>query len=198
MSEEGYIKYQCIWDDSSIEIPTPMLKSLNLLRRKLIDLSLLGAYENGIGYGNISSRNDVATFFITGSATGGKAILDPDDYALVKNWQFHKNQLSCTGKTKASSESLTHAAIYESSSEIRSVVHVHSREMWDQYVNKLPTSLAKVGFGTPEMAYEIKRLLANKDNLEKGIVIMGGHREGILTFGRSLDEAGHRLLKYYP
>ena len=197
MNGEGYVKYHCIWDESPLEIPAPLLKSLNLWRKKLYDLSLIGVYENGIGYGNISIKNDELTFFITGSATGRKELLHPDDYALVKDWKFHKNQLTCSGKTKSSSESLTHAAIYESDSEIRSVVHVHSEKMWDKYLNRVPTSSAKVDYGTPEMAFEIKRLLANKNNIEKGIVIMGGHKDGILTFGRNLDEAGSSLLKYY-
>lgn len=197
MKDEGYIKYCCIWNDSLIEIPSLLLNSLNAWRKKLFDLSLIGIYEGGIGYGNISIRNEDDTFFVTGSATGGKSVLHKDDYALVHDCDFKKNQLSCTGKTKASSESLTHAAIYESSPEIRSVIHVHSDRMWNYYLNILPTTFVDVEFGTPEMAFELKRLLNNRENIQKGIVVMGGHKEGIITFGRDLDQSGNCILKYY-
>lgn len=197
MSDEGYIKYQCIWNDFPIKIPEPVLLALNQWRKKLYDLSLIGAYDNGIGYGNISIRNDAASFFITGSATGDKSVLTPEEYALVDEWHFKKNQLRCTGKTKASSESLTHAAIYESVPEIRSVIHVHSEEMWSHFLNRKPTSSAEVEFGTPEMAFEIKRLLSDKEIIDSGMVVMGGHREGIISFGKNPDEAGNNLLNYY-
>lgn len=197
MSDEGYIKYRCIWNDSPIEIPGSTLDSLNTWREKLYDLSLIGASENGIGYGNISIRNKDETFFITGSATGGKSVLSKDDYALVLEWQFESNQLICRGKTKASSESLTHAAIYESDIRIGSVIHVHLRSLWNQLLNKIPTTKATAEYGTPEMALEIQQLLKDINNRNMGIVAMGGHEEGILTFGRNIQEAGNRLLTYY-
>lgn len=197
MSNEGYVKYKCNWDASPIEIPEPLLKSLNLWRNKLYELSLIGAYENGIGYGNISIRNDGISFFVTGSATGIKAVLQPDDYALVHDWHFHKNELSCTGKTKSSSESLTHAAIYESDPDIHSIVHVHSETIWNYYLNKLPTSFPEIEYGTPGMAFEIKRLLQIKKNMDHGVIIMGGHKDGILSFGRNLDEACNRMINLF-
>lgn len=197
MSDEGYIKYQCRWNDSPIEIPGSTLDSLNTWRKKLYDYSLIGAYDNGIGFGNISVRNKNDSFFITGSATGGKSILNQDDYALVEAWQFESNQLICRGKTKASSESLTHAAIYESDIEIGAVIHVHSRLLWNQLLNKIPTTSATVEYGTPGMAWEIQRLLKDDNNRNTGIVAMGGHEEGILTFGRNIHEAGNKLLTYY-
>jgi ribulose-5-phosphate 4-epimerase/fuculose-1-phosphate aldolase len=196
MNGEGYIKYNCIWEDSPIEIPAPVLESLGVWREKLYHLSLIGVYENNIGYGNISIRNKDGTFIITGSATGGKATLEPDDYALVQEWQIEKNRLVCSGKTKASSESLSHAAIYDAVPEVRAVVHVHSEDLWKRYLHKFPTTEASIEFGTPEMALEIMRVLQNKNNIAGGIVIMGGHREGILTFGRDLDAAGKRLMHY--
>ncbi len=197
MKDEGYIKYKCIWQDASIAVPESVFRLLNLWREKLFGLSLIGMYENGIGFGNISVKNDDGSFFITGSATGGKPVLELDDYAMVTKWNFEKNQLHCTGKTKASSESLTHAAIYESNNKISSVIHVHATGIWKNFLKKMPTTGEEILYGTPEMAIGIKNLLENKDNIEKGIVVMGGHEEGILTFGKDLDEAGDRILEYY-
>ena len=197
MKDEGYIKFKCLWSNEPIAIPGSVFRSLNLWREKLCGLSLIGMYENGIGFGNISVKNDDDSFFITGSATGGKPVLELCDYAMVDNWDFERNQLHCIGETKASSESLTHAAIYESNNNVRSVIHVHSMCIWKNFLDKLPSTGEEILFGTPEMAIGIKNLLKNKDNIRKGIVVMGGHEEGILTFGKDLDEAGDRILKYY-
>lgn len=196
MTEKGYIKYNCIWNNLPIKISESELNSLNLWRKKLYEKSLIGIYNNGIGFGNISLKTNLG-FFITGSATGGKRFLYAGDYALVTNWQFDKNQLYCTGKTKASSESLTHAAIYESDNEINAVIHVHSAKMWDFYLNKLPTTAKEIEYGTPEMAMEFKKLLKDKSVIEIGIVVMGGHEEGLVSFGKSLKIAGNQILKYY-
>ncbi|MBN1599054.1 MAG: class II aldolase/adducin family protein [Bacteroidales bacterium] len=197
MNNEGYIKFDCIWKNESIDIPAEIFHSLNSWRDKLYNLSLIGVYQNGISYGNLSIKNSDGTFYITGSATGRKRFLSYNDYALVSEWHFEKNSLICNGKTKASSESLTHAAIYEADNTIKAVIHIHSEDIWNNLLNKIPATGMDIDYGTPEMAYELKRILVNKNNVLKSIIIMGGHREGILAFGESLDFAGDIILKNY-
>jgi hypothetical protein len=63
--------------------------------------------------------------------------------------------------------------------------------------NKIPTTDPEVEFGTPEMAGEIKRLMEQREVRIEKIIVMGGHKEGLITFGRDLDEAGEVLLKYF-
>ena len=65
--------------------------------------------------------------------------------------------------------------------------------MWDNYLNDLPTTDKKAEFGTPEIAFEIS-ILANQPS---GIIIMGGHPEGIITYGKTLNEAEEFILKYF-
>jgi ribulose-5-phosphate 4-epimerase/fuculose-1-phosphate aldolase len=115
----------------------------------------------------------------------------------VLDYDIEKNYVKCTGKVKASSESLTHAAVYESDPAVQAVIHTHHDRMWKMLKNKLPTTDPQVEFGTPEMAHEIKRLMQQKEVRIEKIIVMGGHKEGIITFGRDLDEAGEVLLKYY-
>jgi ribulose-5-phosphate 4-epimerase/fuculose-1-phosphate aldolase len=197
MNEEGYIKFECVWQDSPVDIPVDLLNSLNAWRNKLYRLSLVGAYTNGVGFGNISIKKEPTSFYITGSATGVKPNLDSSDYAWVTKWEIKNNRLFCTGKTRASSESLTHAAIYASASHIHAVIHIHSENMWNYYRNLIPTTSSRVEFGTPEMALEMMRLLKKLNFPDKGLLVMGGHREGILAFGKTLDEAGNHLLDHY-
>lgn len=197
MMDEGYIKFRCNWSNTGISIPYTLIHPMTDWRKKLYDLSLIGMYDNGIGFGNISIRKNNGTFFITGSATGGKSKLLADDYALVTQWKFKENLLDCIGKTKASSESLTHAAIYESFKNIGAVIHIHNEHMWNYYLQKLPATSEEIQYGTPEMALAIQNLLKENINRAHGIFVMGGHREGIISFGKNMDEAGNRILDYY-
>ena len=94
------------------------------------------------------------------------------------------------GPIKASSESLTHAAIYECSADIKAVIHIHHKEFWDKALNVIPTSSNSVPYGTPEMANEIFRLYKETDFSTNKIMAMAGHDEGIIAFGNTLAEAG--------
>jgi L-ribulose-5-phosphate 4-epimerase len=197
MIDEGYIKFNISWENKPAPIPHDMFAVLEKWRSKLYRRKLVGIYDDGIGFGNISSRYKLLQFFITGSATGHKEKLLPYDYALVTSWSIEDNMLNCLGETKASSESLSHAVLYVSNENIGSVIHVHSKEMWEHYRNVLPTTNKEVSYGTPEMAGEIFRLL-HKDNFpDSGMIVMGGHEEGILVYGPTLDDAGKLLLEHF-
>jgi L-ribulose-5-phosphate 4-epimerase len=51
--DEGYIKFQAQWQRAS-SLPIESLQDLIQQRDNLHRLGLIGVYENGIGYGNIS------------------------------------------------------------------------------------------------------------------------------------------------
>jgi L-ribulose-5-phosphate 4-epimerase len=194
--DEGYIKFRCIWNEAK-PISKNQLIEINKWRDTLYNLGLIGAYNNGIGFGNISIRSDDQTFIITGSATGGLKTLNENHYTLVNEYDLIQNSLICSGPIKASSESLSHAVIYECSRETNAVIHIHNLEMWENNIHKVPTTREDISYGTVEMANEIKRLFINTNvNIEK-IIVMAGHKEGIVTFGKTLDEAGEILLKRF-
>ena len=88
-----------------------------------------------------------------------------------------------------SSESLTHAAIYESDPTISAVIHCHDSVSWATLLDRAPTTSKSVAYGTPEMAYEIMRLFTVSDVRNTGIFAMGGHEAGIVTFGKDLEDA---------
>jgi L-ribulose-5-phosphate 4-epimerase len=137
------------------------------------------------------------TFLITGAATGKLKKLDGRHYVLVNSYDFRENRLTCTGPIKASSESLTHAAVYECSPVTNAVIHVHNKEMWERLLDKIPSTNSEIEYGTPEMAGEIKRLFDETSVASEKILVMGGHPEGIISFGATLDEAGKSLLKLF-
>jgi ribulose-5-phosphate 4-epimerase/fuculose-1-phosphate aldolase len=193
--DEGYIKFNCEWVKSK-PLSFDQLRVINEWRYKMFVHDLVGVYDNGIGYGNLSIRFGNSGFIITGSATGEIEQLTEQHYTLVTEFSLEKNSLVCKGPIKASSESLSHAVIYDCSPKTNSVIHIHHLAMWNKYIYKIPTTSKNIAFGTPEMANEIKRLFIETDVSSKKIFVMGGHPEGIIAFGKSPDEAGEILLNF--
>lgn len=196
MDEKGYIKFNCSRIKSN-PIPLSKLIEINKWRNKLYYLDLIGVYGNGISFGNISIRvNNLEQFIITGSATGSIKSLDGSHYAKVVDFDLEKNSLICEGPIKASSESLTHAVIYQIDKKINAVIHVHNLNLWKKLINRIPTTSKKAEYGTPEIAKEVIRLFKETDVKNKRILVMKGHKEGIVSFGKDLNEAGKIILNY--
>ncbi|MFA6569896.1 MAG: class II aldolase/adducin family protein [Bacteroidota bacterium] len=193
INSEGIIKFNCDWLETP-PISFPQFEEINLQRQILHNLDLIGEYSDGLGYGNLSIRRDETSFFITASQTGGIPHLGIEHYTLVTKWDIYKNYLKCEGPAKASSESLTHAAIYALSPEIGAVVHVHTFKGWLMLLNKIPTSNPNIKYGTPAMAYEIFRLYRESNLRQEKILVMAGHREGIISFGNDINDAASALL----
>jgi ribulose-5-phosphate 4-epimerase/fuculose-1-phosphate aldolase len=190
-----YIKFTC--EQAATEITRfGALAELNAYRRKLLHLRVIGVNANGIGFGNLSIRDSATkNFYITGSATGRKPELTLADCARVVGYDFEKNWLRYEGSAIPSSESLTHAAVYESDAKAGSVIHCHDSKLWAALLNKAPTSSKAVDYGTPEMACEVTRLFKVTDVQSRKILVMAGHEGGIVAFGKDLDEAFVALMR---
>jgi L-ribulose-5-phosphate 4-epimerase len=194
MDEKGYLKFQCHWSKSG-PIEEELIKDLNSWRNKLYRKGWIGALPNGIGFGNISIRVIGNIFLITGTETGKLQVLTNEHYSKVVAYNLEKNAITCIGPVKASSESLSHAAIYNKIHSVNAIFHIHSKELWERLKNVEPTTAPEVEYGTPEMAREIVRLFKETDLAKKKVIVMGGHEDGIICFGNDLDEAGDRLLQ---
>ena len=109
-----------------------------------------------------------------------------------------RNSLRSKGESPPSSEALTHAALYQVRSSIRGVVHVHSHAIWTAWKDRLPTTKDDVAYGTTEMAYEMIRLHKRNALADLGVIVMGGHQDGVIAFGRSLADAAGEILKLMP
>jgi len=195
MLDEGYIKYQSYWSETPAPDPAAALL-LEKWRLPLFAAGLVGHYkELGVGYGNISVRSrDPRQFLITGTQTGHIASTTEQHYSLVTDYDIERNEVRCSGPVQASSEAMTHAAIYELDPSIAAIVHVHSKALWDEHRNSLPTTSPDVAYGTPEMATEFRRLHADTTFGSQGIAVMGGHEEGLIGIGESLEKAAARIL----
>ncbi len=195
MADEGYIKFHCRWTPSPA-LPAHQLAGLIYWRQRLYDAGLIGAYPDGVGFGNISRRWQGHQFVISGSATGRMPVLGTQHFALVTDFDIPNNSLQCKGPVKASSESLSHAAVYQACPEVGAVVHIHSLDLWQHSLNLLPTTDPLAPYGTPDMALAIADLLqAPWLRHRQKLLVMGGHREGLIAFGADVAEAGKVVLE---
>ena len=194
---DGFVKFNCHWNQSGPVISDEQFEIINTWREILFNMDLIGAYENGVGFGNLSMRiNNSNQFVITGSATGEIPELEPGHYVKVSSVNLDDNAVQCVGPLKASSESLTHAAIYMADPDANAVIHVHCIDLWNKLIHKSPTTNPSMDYGTIALAKDIFRLFSESDVIEKRIIIMAGDRAGILTFGHDMDEAANVLLSH--
>ncbi|TAL70422.1 MAG: class II aldolase/adducin family protein [Bacteroidetes bacterium] len=192
---EGVIKFNCKWiKDKPLQLS--LLNDIIHWRNHLFALNFIGIGQDGIGYGNISIRYKSNQFIISGSQTGNKEIADENDFTLVTFFALEKNLIHCKGPVQASSESLTHAAIYSACEEANAVLHIHNLKIWNELKNKIPTTPEYAEYGTSELANEIIKLFESSDIIKHKILVMGGHPEGIISFGKNLEEAFQILEKY--
>jgi ribulose-5-phosphate 4-epimerase/fuculose-1-phosphate aldolase len=195
--DEGYIKYKSFWTEAPVPaVAAAATDELDTWRRPLRKAGLIGQYEQlGIGYGNISLRcGEPGQFLISGTQTGDVVNTNKTHYSLVTEYNTYANIVCCVGPVQASSEAMTHAALYGLDVNIGAIVHVHSQVLWLNLMNKLPTTGADVAYGTPQMANEFRRLYRDTEFREKGLAVMAGHDEGLLSFGATLEEAAVKIL----
>ncbi|MDH3441996.1 MAG: class II aldolase/adducin family protein [Gammaproteobacteria bacterium] len=195
MIDEGVIKFEARWRESP-PLALPEITELLEWRKPLFDAGLIGhlaAFD--VGYGNLSARvGDSDRFVISGSQTGHIARPDARHFALVTRFSVDANSVDSVGPVTASSESLTHAAIYALSASIRAVVHVHSEELWVGLASSLASTREGIAYGTPHMALEFARLYDETSFAESGVARMAGHEGGLISFGISVQQAAERIL----
>jgi ribulose-5-phosphate 4-epimerase/fuculose-1-phosphate aldolase len=202
MSEtEGVIKFQLDFK-TAVSLPQAELSELSAWRDVMVQLQMIGQTPEryaGYGFGNISRRYPLDgcpnAFLISGTQTGGAATLTPEQFATVLNCYPEENRVLAEGPMRPSSESMTHGVIYALAPEVNWIMHAHSPHIW-QAVSRLgiPETKEAVSYGSPEMSAEVVRLFAETAVSQNRIFSMAGHEDGIVTFGKTAEEAGHVLL----
>lgn len=194
---EGVIKFKLEWKKKPLPSDADTIK-LVMFRNMLSSKGLIGADKDGIGYGNISMLyKSAGKFIISGSGTGVVKSARKFHFTLVNNTDLSRNEVSCTGLYPASSESITHSMIYKLSPNIQSVIHIHNLKLWKRLLKKVPATSENITYGTPQMAYDIKRLWNRSVLKEMKILAMAGHEGGIIVFGEKIEDAYELLMEYF-
>jgi L-ribulose-5-phosphate 4-epimerase len=196
--DEGVIKFDCRWTAGTItDAAHEVLADLIEYRQLLFKRNLIGVYPDGIGFGNISHRVAAGSeqFVISASQTGHLTTVSKDDFALVTKYDINENWVECRGAKKASSESLTHAMIFEAFPNAGAIIHVHNNDAWQRLQGTVPTTASTVPYGTPAMAAEVVRLKNDAALGDAKFFVMAGHEDGIIAFGADLPSAYDVLME---
>lgn len=209
MIDEGAIKFHADHEEKPLVARRFGAVACQLIawREILGHLGLVGQdpkLYGGFGYGNVSGRSGPPAaprhrrpFLITGTQTSGQPCISLQDFCLVERYDLRRNRVVSQGMILPSSESMTHGAIYDLGSHIRFVFHSHCPILWRHADRlRLPTTDRQVAYGTPEMGREVERLYRTTHLADVRILAMGGHEDGIVSFGRSAEEAGQVTLRY--
>jgi len=193
--DEGVIKY----DQSKFVRTAPLPKHeyavIERYRKILNRADLIGAYESGLGFGNISLRKNYThllktaapQFIITGTQTGHLPDLGGEHYTMIVDFDLDAFSVTARGSVAASSETATHAAVYKVSPYIKCVIHIHQYEIWKAMIKENYPSTSKwIPYGTYEMAVAVKGLIGDGG---QGCLVMKGHEEGVIVYGPNISSA---------
>ncbi|MCL1991751.1 MAG: class II aldolase/adducin family protein [Spirochaetes bacterium] len=188
-AEEGVLKY--IQEHSHAAdvagANVPGWTELNDARNRLFALGLVGVTPAGIGYGNLSVRTEAGQFIISGTGTGARPVLGAGDYCLVSSFDIEKNRVVSAGPVQASSEAMTHGAVYRAGANINCVIHVHSRAIFDGMKrDSYAATPQSAAYGTPEIALAIAGCIRGSAS---GEIVLLGHDEGVITYGETVEKA---------
>lgn len=196
MEIEGIIKYKTKRHDRVNKLNPHDIEQLNYWRNILYEINLIGEYkEHRVGFGNISERIDKKAFIISSSQTGSIQNTTTRDYSIVENFELDSFEIEMSGELPASSESLTHAAIYESNPDCNFIIHIHHKKIWELLIkNNRPSVPATVKYGTIEMA----NFFREKPALNQAqCFAMEGHEDGIIIFANSIKDCGQKTLETF-
>ena len=206
---DGVRKFKAIAEKWTAQIEENYLPELTMWRSIFVIFFLIGKDAESVGYGNISRRipgdngGRGLEFIITASQTGHLKQLSVADYVHVTRSIPEQNIVYYVPGTfdpehrKPSSETMTHFGVYDALPDANFVFHVHSKIIWDaRYRLNIPETPTNVPYGTPAMAAATRALLAKPGVAEGKIMAMGGHRDGIVTWGKIANEAGLTVLDY--
>lgn len=200
--KEGYYKFTAV-RSGMLHLAGAEIEGLNAWRGRLRELGMVGVFETGelagVGFGNLSRRTGPG-FLITATRTGPILALAPRDYCEVVSVEMERNRvsfLSMDPGVTPSSECMTHAALYAADALIGAVMHVHHPVLWNRLLDRYPTTARSVEYGTPAMGRELARLFVESELPRRRVAVMGGHEDGVIVFGRDVDEAGRILIDVY-
>ncbi|HUX22792.1 MAG TPA: class II aldolase/adducin family protein [Spirochaetia bacterium] len=189
MKNDGTIKFSIAKFEETAPHSHRVWREIEAYRSRFHRAGLIGFDEaSGFGFGNISSRGEGTDFVITATQTGHLLQLDGRHYCRVTHADFERNQLSCSGPAKPSSEALSHAAFY-TRPQVGAVVHVHNRLFWHKLIAGACLSTpAEVSYGSPELYRIIAEIMNDPTRELPALLVTIGHQDGVFAAGRDLEE----------
>lgn len=199
-ASEGVIHFDLRFTQSDLPAECE-LGRLQQARARLFAAGLVGrdpARYEGLGFGNLSERvGEGMRFIVSGSQTGGLTRLEREHYALVTEADPERNFIHAMGGCPPSSESLTHALLYQLGAEVGGVVHGHSPGLWTAADRlRLPVTPASAPYGSVAMVRAVRELWHSGQLARVAGFVMLGHQDGVVAFGADVVQATDLLFDW--
>jgi methylthioribose-1-phosphate isomerase len=199
---EGVVRYRTRHAEAPLPLALqPVVEVLDGWRARLKGLGLVGqdgVRYGGVGWGNVSARLEGERFLISGTQTGGLERTDARHYVVVDRCDDAAagGEVWSRGPVAPSSEAMSHAALYAARPEARFVLHGHAPALWRRgQALGLPATPEGVEYGTVAMARAFREVLSAQPPGQPGVLVMGGHEDGVVSWGATAEDAGRVLLE---
>jgi ribulose-5-phosphate 4-epimerase/fuculose-1-phosphate aldolase len=115
----------------------------------------------------------------------------------VKSFDIAGNSIVSRGLIQASSESMTHGAVYRAGRGVNCVIHIHSKKIFDGMLqDDYPFTPKALAFGTPEIALAIGKCV-EKIGSDEDKIVLAGHDGGIIAYGANIERSLHSILELH-
>lgn len=183
--KDGYIKFRIDHQNAKPVCTDENIAELLKFRTEIFDRGWIGVLPDGVGFGNLSVRQE-NHFIITGNATGKHRMLNSTYFARILNYDTKSNICTSEGPLKPSSESGTHAVIYDVLPDINVILHIHNTEIWKKIIENGFSTAENIEYGTPKMAEAVKKLVQQPEVRNARLFAMKGHENGLVFFGEKI------------
>jgi ribulose-5-phosphate 4-epimerase/fuculose-1-phosphate aldolase len=171
-------------------LPAPFPLEKYLSSRDMRQLKKLYGI-GGLSYGNLSSRHDEKTFWMSASGVNkanmrvvGQDILYINGFNPEKNAMEIKVPPRISPK-RASVDAIEHWMIYKEHPKVGAIVHIHA------WIDGVKATEINYPCGTIQLAETVADLVRNADDPSRAIIGLKNH--GLTITGRNLDDIFDRI-----
>lgn len=171
-------------------LPTPFLIEEYLTKRDIQHIKKLYGI-GGLSYGNLSSRYDKQSFWMSASGVN-KANLSTigEDLLFIKGYDSKKNTMllsvpSHVKPRRASVDAIEHWMIYTEHPEIGAIIHVHA------WMDGVKATEMNHPCGTLELAQTVAELIRQEEDPSKAVIGLKNH--GLTITGSDLEDIFERM-----
>lgn len=188
ITKKMYLSGKKLNDMNLLPAPFPLDKFLtDRDMRQLKKLYGIG----GLSYGNLSSRQDEKSFWMSASGINKANMrIIGQDILKIRGFNPKKNAMEISvpsniSPKRASVDAIEHWMIYKEHPEVGAIVHIHA------WIDGVKATEINYPCGTIELAETVADLVRNEDDPSRAIIGLKNH--GLTITGRDLDDIFERI-----
>jgi len=179
------------------------IKEIFLSRGRLYERNLIGEDREDT-FGNLAMRISNGEpvhermYVVSGTKTSGIPTKDLNErhFSIVEKCYPERNYMKAGGPVRPSREALSHGVLFDCDEEVRGSVHSHNSVLWNYAeILGIPSTDKRYPYGTREIAIDMRKIYSMVKKM--GILKMGGHKDGMISIGSSIEEATSKMIYFW-